>query len=261
MSPGMSAEMQSGKRADGRGAQQLRRIRIERGVLTHALGSALIRIGRTQVLCAATLDERAPVWLRGKGHGWVTAEYGMLPCAVPDRAARGRVSGRNFEIQRLIGRSLRAVVDLSALREWTITVDCDVLEADGGTRVASITGGWVALHEAFEKLRAQGKIPSNPIKGRVAAVSVALVNGVPLIDPTHPEDSAAQLDLNVVGTEDGRLVEVQGAAEGEPFAEEDLRKMIRTGRRGLARLFRAQDAALARAPRKGMPLLGGATGA
>jgi ribonuclease PH len=196
------------------------------------------------------------MWLRGRGHGWVTAEYGMLPASVPERAARGRTSGRTFEIQRLIGRGLRAVVDLAALGERTLMVDCDVLEADGGTRVASLTGGWVALHEACAMLREKGKLTGDPIKGQVAAVSVGLVDGSGMLDLSHKEDSRAQLDLNVVGLTDGRFVEVQGAAEGDPFEEAEMRKLIRIARRGLVQMHRAQQAALARPAAPGRPLVG-----
>jgi ribonuclease PH len=243
-------------RADGRGLARMRPVKIVRGVLMHAEGSAWIRLGRTQVLCAVTVDERVPGWMRGRGRGWVTAEYGMLPRSVPERAARGRTSGRSFEIQRLIGRGLRAVVDLARLGDRTLTVDCDVLEADGGTRVASLTGAWVALHEACARLLSQGKLTSDPIVSRVAAVSVGLVDGVGMLDLSHMEDSRAQLDLNVVGTGDGRFVEVQGAAEGAPFEESDLRALMRLARRGLAQMLRAQDLALARPAASGRPLVG-----
>lgn len=241
-------------RADGRTTTRIRPVKIVRGVVRHAAGSAWIRLGNTQVLCAATIDERIPHWLRGRGKGWVTAEYGMLPCSVPDRAARGRVSGRSFEIQRLIGRSLRAVVDLAALGERQIIIDCDVIDADGGTRVASITAGYVALHDCLESLRAARKIAKLPLKDRVAAVSVGLVDGLGMCDLSHHEDSRAQLDLNVVGTESGRLVEVQGAAEGDPFEEKDLQMLIRLSRRGLAAMFRAQEKALAAPARPGMEM-------
>jgi ribonuclease PH len=245
------------RRTDGRTLTRMRPVRIVRGVLTHAEGSAWIRLGRTQVLCAVTVEDRVPMWLRGRGHGWITAEYGMLPRSVPERAVRGRTSGRAFEIQRLIGRGLRAAVDLAALGERTLTIDCDVLEADGGTRVASLTGAWVALSDACAALRAQGKIASDPIKGQVAAVSVGLVDGVGMLDLSHKEDSRAQLDLNVVGMTDGRFVEVQGAAEGDPFEEAEMRKLIRIARRGLAQMHRAQQTALARPAAPGRPLIAG----
>ncbi len=241
-------------RADGRTTTRIRPVKIVRGVVRHAAGSAWIRLGNTQVVCAATVDERIPHWLRGRGKGWVTAEYGMLPCCVPERAARGRVSGRSFEIQRLIGRSLRAVVDLAALGERQIIVDCDVIDADGGTRVASITAGYVALHDCLENLRASKRIASLPLKDRVAAVSVGLVDGLGMCDLSHHEDSRAQLDLNVVGTLSGRLVEVQGAAEGEPFEEKDLHMLMRIARRGLSAMLRAQERALAAPAAPGMDL-------
>lgn len=245
------------RRADGRTATALRRVQIVRGVARLAEGSAWIRLGNTQVLCTVTVDERLPNWMRGtKGQGWISAEYGMLPRSVPERAARGRVSGRSFEIQRLIGRCLRAAVDLGAIGERMITVDCDVLDADGGTRVASITAGWVALYDCFERMRAARQIAANPLKGRVAAVSVGLVDGVGLLDLCHSEDSRAQVDLNIVGTAEGKLVEIQGAAEGEPFEESDVRQLMRIARRGLAGMFRAQDKAIARPSRPGIDLPG-----
>jgi ribonuclease PH len=250
----MSARPTPPFREDGRTPTRMRPIKIVRGVVRHAAGSAWIRLGDTQVVCAATVDERVPPWLRGKGKGWVTAEYGMLPCSVPERAARGRVSGRSFEIQRLIGRSLRAVVDLGVLGERQIMIDCDVLDADGGTRVASITAGYVALHDCLQRLHAAKRIPSIPLKDRVAAVSVGLVDGLGMLDLSHHEDSRAQLDLNVVGTKTGRLIEVQGAAEGDPFEEKDLTMMMRIARRGLQAMFRAQDKALAAPAARGMDL-------
>jgi ribonuclease PH len=234
----------------------MRPVKILRGVLFHAEGSAWIRLGRTQVLCAVTVEEKVPSWMRGKGRGWVTAEYGMLPRSVPDRAARGRTSGRTFEIQRLIGRGLRAGVDLRALGERTLTIDCDVLEADGGTRVASLTGAWVALHDACAALRERGRITSDPIRSQVAAVSVGLVDGVGMLDLSHLEDSRAQVDLNVVGTADGKFVEVQGAAEGDPFEESDIRSLLKIARRGLTQMLRAQKAALERPAAPGRLLAG-----
>jgi ribonuclease PH len=245
------------RRADGRTPAALRKVQIVRGVARLAEGSAWIRLGNTQVLCTVTVDERLPNWMRGsKGQGWITAEYGMLPRAVPERAARGRVSGRSFEIQRLIGRCLRAAVDLRAMGERMITVDCDVLDADGGTRVASITAAWVALYDCFERMRAAKQISGDPLKNRIAAVSVGLVDGVGLLDLCHTEDSRAQVDLNIVGTLEGKLVEIQGAAEGEPFEESDVRQLIRIARRGLAGMFRAQEKAIARPGRPGIDLPG-----
>jgi len=253
----MSAEQKNDvRRVDGRAATRLRPVRIVRGVLRHAEGSAWIRLGNTQVLCAVTVEEKVPSWMRGRGRGWVTAEYAMLPRSGVERTPRARVSGRSFEIQRLIGRSLRAATDLAALGERTLTVDCDVLEADGGTRVAAITAGWVALHEAFAWMRAAraGSLARDPLKARVAAVSVGLVDGTGLLDLCHEEDSRAQVDLNLVGTNDGRLVEIQGATEGEPFEEGHVRSLLRIGRRGLAGMFRAQERALARPPGRGIGL-------
>lgn len=254
---------QPGTRADGRAADKPRPVKIVRGVLRHAEGSALIRVGATQVLCAVTIEEKLPQWMRAggqRGRGWITAEYGMLPRSVPERVDRGRVSGRVFEIQRLVGRSLRAVFDLKALGERTFTIDCDVLEADGGTRVASVTGAWVALNDAIERLRADGRLSKSPDprRGRVAAVSVGLVEGIPLLDLCHAEDMRAQVDLNVIGSSDGRLVEIQGAAESEPFEEEEIPRMLKLARRGLEAMFKAQDRALASPPASpGKPLVGG----
>ena len=246
----MNAENGRDRRSDGRSPRQARPVKILRGVLRYPEGSAWIRLGETQVLCAVTVDERIPQWLRGRKHGWVTAEYGMLPRSVPERAPRGRVSGRSTEIQRLIGRCLRAAVDLERIPDLTLTVDCDVLEADGGTRVASITAAWVALADAFERMRERGRIAEDPLKGKVAGISVGLVGGVGMVDLAHAEDSRAQLDLNLVGTDDGRLVEIQGAAEGEPFDEAEMRGLLRLARRGLGAMFRAQEKACA-APRSG----------
>jgi ribonuclease PH len=225
----------------------MRPIKILRGLLRHAEGSAWIRVGNTQVLCAATVEEKLPAWLRGRGrgHGWVTAEYGMLPRSVPERIQRGRVSGRASEIQRLIGRSLRAAIDMERMPEVTMTVDCDVLEADGGTRVAAITAGWVAVYDALETLREDRRFAEDLLKGQLAAISVGLVDGVGMLDLSHPEDARAQVDLNVVGTADGRFVEVQGTAEGDPFDETQMKMLLRMARRGLARMFRAQERATA----------------
>lgn len=241
----MSAKSHQPARADGRTATRIRPVKILRGVLRYAEGSSWIRLGNTKVLCAVTVEERLPAWLRGRGHGWVTAEYGMLPRSVPDRIARNRVSGRASEIQRLIARSLRAVVDLEKMPEFTVTVDCDVLEADGGTRVAAITAGWVALYDAFAAMRADGYLDRDLMKGQVAAISVGLFAEGGLLDLSHVEDSNAQVDLNVVGTADGRFVEVQGTAEGDPFDEAQMKMMLRMARRGLARMFKAQERALA----------------
>jgi ribonuclease PH len=246
-------------RDDGRTDAKMRPVKIVRGVLKHAEGSSWIRLGGTQVLCAVTVEEKLPPWMRGQhGRGWITAEYGMLPRSVPERAARGRVSGRTFEIQRMIGRSLRAAIDLTLLGERTFTVDCDVLEADGGTRTASVTAAYVALSDAIDTLHATNRLSPKrePRLGRVAAVSVGLVDGRPVLDLCHHEDMRAQLDLNVVGSSNGKLVEIQGAAEGEPFEERDLPRMLRMARRGLRVMFLAQERALASPPAlPGRPLL------
>jgi ribonuclease PH len=208
-------------RPSQRQPDQLRPLVIERNFTRHAEGSVLIRMGDTQVLCTASVEENVPPFLRGKGQGWVTAEYGMLPRSTHTRSAReaakGKQSGRTQEIQRLIGRSLRAVVDLKALGERQITLDCDVLQADGGTRCASITGAWVALYEACEKLVAAGKLPENPVRDHVAAISVGIYKGTPVLDLDYPEDSDCDTDMNVVMTGSGGIVELQGTAEGEPF--------------------------------------------
>ncbi len=258
----MSAETVSGRaRADGRSAGRLRPVTIRRGVARLAEGSAWIRLGNTQVLCAVTVEEKLPPWMRSKGAhgggGWVTAEYAMLPRSVPERAPRGKTSGRSYEIQRLIGRCLRAAVDRRALGERTVIVDCDVLEADGGTRVAAITASWVALQDCFARMRAERRLAADPIRCQIAAVSVGLVDGEGLLDLCHEEDSRAQVDLNIVGTSDGRLVEIQGAAEGDPFEEKEIARLIRIARRGLKGMFRAQDRALVRGEVPGRLFEGG----
>jgi ribonuclease PH len=222
----------------------LRPIRIETDVMRNPEGSARISMGETTVLCAASIDEKVPHFLKGSGKGWVTAEYSMLPRSTNDRmareAARGKQSGRTMEIQRLIGRALRAVVDLASLGERTIVVDCDVLEADGGTRTASITGGCVALHQAFTWLVDQEKIRFHPMRELVGAVSVGIVGGTPTLDLCYIEDSRAQVDLNVVMTGDGRYVEVQGTAEESPFTPEELGTMLSLAQAGLKDVDRAQ---------------------
>lgn len=236
------------KRHDGRSPDELRRVNIERGYLPHAEGSCLIEMGNTRVLCAATVEERLPPWLRGAGRGWVTAEYSMLPRSTTQRTSRevqsGRPSGRTQEIQRLIGRSLRAVVDFAALGERTITLDCDVLIADGGTRTASITGSWIALADAVRALRDSGVIGRDALLDHVAAVSVGVVDGVPVVDLDYEEDVSAGVDMNLVMTGDGRYVEVQGTAEGEPFAREHLEALLGLGESGIRALIDAQRAAL-----------------
>ncbi len=237
------------RRHDGRAPDQLRPVRITRGYTVHAEGSVLIEFGLTRVLCTASVEERVPPHKKGSGEGWVTAEYGMLPRATHTRsdreAARGKQSGRTQEIQRLIGRSLRAVFDLSALGERTITLDCDVLQADGGTRTAAITGAWVAAHDAVHQLLAEGKLQRNPILHPVAAVSVGIVNGVPVLDLDYLEDAGCETDMNVVMTGAGRFVELQGTAEGEPFGREDLQQLLTLADGGIQQLIAMQRAALA----------------
>jgi len=236
-------------RNGGRAADALRPLRIERGYTKHAEGSVLVAFGATQVLCTASVEEKVPPHKRGSGQGWVTAEYGMLPRATHTRsdreAARGKQSGRTQEIQRLIGRSLRAVFDLSALGERSITLDCDVLQADGGTRTAAITGAFVAAHDAVSWLLAQGRIAASPIRDHVAAISVGLLDGVPLLDLEYSEDSTCDTDMNVVMTGAGAYVEVQGTAEGAAFTRTQMDSLLMLAERGIAELVAAQRAALA----------------
>jgi ribonuclease PH len=235
-------------RTGGRKADQLRPVRLTRGYTKHAEGSVLVEFGETKVLCTASVEGRVPGFLRDKGQGWVTAEYGMLPRATHTRgdreAARGKQSGRTQEIQRLIGRALRAVIDLRALGENTLHVDCDVLQADGGTRTASITGAFVAVHDALGWMLAKGMIPALPVKDFVAAVSVGLYQGNPVLDLDYAEDSACQTDMNVVMTGAGRFVEVQGTAEGDPFARAELDRLLELAGRGIAELVAQQRRAL-----------------
>lgn len=236
-------------RADGRRPDELRPVQIVTGYLPWAEGSALISLGETQVLCAATVEDRQPQFLRGTGSGWVTAEYGMLPRSTvqrtPREAAAGRPSGRTQEIQRLIGRALRAVTNLDILGERTFTLDCDVLKADGGTRTAAITGAYVALHQAFQKLVAEGKLSSVPMSTPVAATSVGIVEGEALLDLCYEEDARAQVDFNVVMTGDGRFVEVQGTAEHEPFTRKEMDRLLSLAEAGIRELVSAQQRALA----------------
>ena len=236
-------------RSGGRAPDALRPLRMERAYTKHAEGSVLIAFGATQVLCTASVEEKVPPHKRGSGEGWVTAEYGMLPRATHTRsdreAARGKQSGRTQEIQRLIGRSLRAVFDLSALGERTITLDCDVLQADGGTRTAAITGAFVAAHDAVSWLLAQGRIAQSPIREHVAAISVGLMNHVPLLDLEYVEDSTCDTDMNVVMTGAGAYVEVQGTAEGAAFTRKQMDALLMLAERGIADLVKAQKAALA----------------
>ena len=240
----MTIEAQSNRRSDGRLPDELRPVELTLGVQKWAEGSCLIKVGGTEVLCAATIEDKTPPHLRGKGTGWVTAEYSMLPRATSERnireAAKGKLGGRTHEIQRLVGRSLRGVVDLGKLGERTITVDCDVLNADGGTRTASITGGWVAMAAA---MRTYGM--ERCLIGRVAAVSVGIVDGVTCLDLDYSEDSKAEVDFNVVSTDAGRYVELQGTAEGKAFERSDMDRMLDLANGGLEKLFAAQAEALA----------------
>ncbi len=235
-------------RPSGRSAHELRQLTITRHYTHHAEGSVLVEFGHTKVLCTASVEEKVPGFLRGKGQGWVTAEYGMLPRSTHTRsdreAARGKQSGRTQEIQRLIGRSLRAVTDLAALGERQITLDCDVLQADGGTRCASITGAYVALHDAVGKLVAEGKLAASPLHDFVAAVSVGLVNGEPALDLDYEEDSSCDTDMNVVMTGSGGMVEVQGTAEGAPFSRAQLDLLLELAGIGINQIIAAQNAAL-----------------
>jgi ribonuclease PH len=237
-------------RSGGRQADALRPVRITRAYTRHAEGSVLVEFGDTKVLCTASVEAKVPGFLRGQGRGWVTAEYGMLPRATHTRgdreAARGKQSGRTQEIQRLIGRALRSVVELGALGEHSIQIDCDVLQADGGTRTASITGAFVALHDALTWMRGKGMIASLPVRDFVAAVSVGLHEGRAVLDLDYAEDSACQTDMNVVMTGAGRFVEVQGTAEGEPFAREELDKLLALAARGISELIAHQRKALGR---------------
>ncbi len=240
----MTIGAQSLKRADGRLPVDLRPVSLTLGVQKWAEGSCLIKLGGTEVLCAATIEDKVPPHLRGKGTGWVTAEYSMLPRATSGRSIRestkGKVGGRTFEIQRLVGRSLRGVVDMAKLGERTITIDCDVLNADGGTRTASITGGWVALAAALTTYGME-----RCIIGRVAAVSVGIIDGVTCLDLDYSEDSRAEVDFNVVSTDAGRYVELQGTAEGKPYGREDVDRMLDMAAVGLERLFAVQAETLA----------------
>jgi ribonuclease PH len=236
-------------RPNNRTADQVRPIKITRNYTAYAEGSVLVEFGNTKVLCNATIEETVPRWLKGQGKGWVTAEYGMLPRATHSRtrreAASGKQGGRTMEIQRLIARSLRAVVDLQAMGEFMITVDCDVIQADGGTRTASISGASVAMADAFQHLIKQGKLKKNPMKGHVAAVSVGILGDEILCDLEYVEDSAADTDMNVVMTEDGRMIEVQGTAEGEPFTHDQLFDLLAVAKKGIADIVTAQKLALA----------------
>jgi ribonuclease PH len=239
-------------RPDGRASDELRPITFERDFTEQADGSVLVRFGRTVVLCTATIDEDVPRWMRGKGKGWVTAEYGMLPGSSGERigreAAKGKQSGRTQEIQRLIGRSLRAVCDMAALGERQVVVDCDVLQADGGTRTASITGGYLALHDALTRAVQRGAIGAHPLREACAAVSVGIVGGEPLLDLPYVEDAGAEVDMNVVMTESGRFIEVQGTAEGLAFTRGELDELLALAEKGITELVGLQHQLLAEPP-------------
>jgi ribonuclease PH len=236
-------------RPSKRAPDELRPVALERAVARYAEGSCLVSFGNTKVLCTASLEEKGPPWLRGSGKGWVTAEYAMLPRATHERTRRevvsGRPSGRTQEIQRLIGRSLRAVVNLPAIGERQIVIDCDVLQADGGTRTASITGAWVALHDCFAWMQSRSIISVNPLREPVAAVSCGIYRGTPLLDLDYAEDSAAETDANFVITGSGGLVEVQGTAEGKPFSEDEFLNLLRLARSGIDRLVALQKQTVA----------------
>jgi len=231
-------------RPSGRSADQMRNISMELGFSKYAEGSCFIKFGDTHVLCTATLEDKAPSFLRGSGKGWVTGEYGMLPRSTHGRmgreAARGKQSGRTQEIQRLVGRSLRAAVDLEALGECQIRIDCDVIQADGGTRTASISGGYVALYQCFQKMVVDGKLKTIPIKHEIAAISCGVYKGQPVLDLDYDEDSNAETDANFVMTGAGKIIEVQGTAEEEPFSEEELLRMMRLARMGIEQITKLQ---------------------
>ncbi|NRP10909.1 MULTISPECIES: ribonuclease PH [unclassified Marinobacterium] len=238
-------------RPSGRQPDQMRDVKVTRNFTMHAEGSVLIEFGNTKVLCNASVTRGVPRWLRGSGSGWVTAEYGMLPRATNSRtdreASRGKQSGRTLEIQRLIGRSLRAAIDLDKLGENTITIDCDVLQADGGTRTASITGSYIALIDAINELKKDknGALKGNPIKNQVAAISVGIYKGQAVLDLDYAEDSTAETDMNVVMTETGGFVEVQGTAEGAPYTQDELNQMLTLAKKGIEELTAIQKASLA----------------
>ncbi len=231
-------------RPSKRAPDELRAVSLERNVARYAEGSCLVKFGETHVLCTASLEEKAPPWLRGSGKGWVTAEYAMLPRATAERTRRestsGKPSGRTQEIQRHIGRSLRSVVDLGQLAERQITLDCDVIQADGGTRTAAITGAWVALHECVQWMKSRSIITGNPLRDHVAAISCGIVKGTPVIDLDYAEDSTAETDANFVMTGSGGLVEIQGTAEGKPFSEEELLALLKLAKNGIGTLVSMQ---------------------
>lgn len=236
------------RRSDGRAPDELRPLVIEPNFLKYAEGSALISVGNTRVLCAASIEEKVPPWMRGRGTGWVTAEYAMLPRATNERTQResskGKVGGRTHEIQRIIGRALRAVVSLERLGERSIWVDCDVLQADGGTRTAALTGAYVALHLALARVFSPTDVKTWPLDAAVAATSVGIVNGVPMLDLAYDEDSTAHVDMNVAMTDTGRFVEIQGTAEASPFTRDELDRMLALAASGIDHLFEAQRSVL-----------------
>lgn len=248
----MTGLRSDGLRADGRKTDELRLAEFQRDFTVFAPGSVLVSMGRTRVLCTASIEDRVPPWMRGTGKGWVTAEYSLLPGSTAERvsreAAKGKQSGRTQEIQRLIGRSLRSVCDMVALGEMQITVDCDVLQADGGTRTASICGAYVALHDALTRLIQKGTLRTNPLTEAVAAVSVGVVDGVCMLDLPYEEDSRAEVDMNVVMTSSGRYIEVQGTAEGMPFTKGELDEMLSLAEHGIAQLLDLQTEVLAVPP-------------
>lgn len=235
-------------RPSKRAPDELRAVSLERHVARYAEGSCLVKFGETHVLCTASLEEKAPPWLRGSGKGWVTAEYSMLPRATAERTRRestsGKQSGRTQEIQRLIGRSLRSVVDLTQLAERQITLDCDVLQADGGTRTAAITGAWIALHDCIAWMKSRSIITGNPLRDHLAAISCGIVKGTPVIDLDYAEDSTAETDANFVMTGSGGLVEIQGTAEGKPFSEDELMALLRLAKAGIGSLVSLQKSVI-----------------
>ncbi len=235
-------------RPSGRALDEMRTVKFTRNYTKHAEGSVLVEFGDTKVLCTASIDERVPPFLRGKGSGWVTAEYGMLPRSTNTRmgreAARGKQGGRTVEIQRLIGRSLRACVDMQALGERQIVIDCDVIQADGGTRTASISGGYVALCDAVNTLLKDKKLDANPLHGQIASVSVGIYNGAPVLDLDYPEDSNAETDMNVIMNDDGQFIEVQGTAEGHAFSRDEMNSMLELAEKGINEIIDAQNTAM-----------------
>ncbi|MBK8452694.1 MAG: ribonuclease PH [Thiofilum sp.] len=235
-------------RPSGRNPDALRTVRFTRHYTCHAEGAVLVEFGNTKVLCTASVEERIPSFLKGKGQGWITAEYGMLPRATSTRtqreAAKGKQSGRTMEIQRLIGRALRSIVNLEALGEVQITIDCDVLQADGGTRTASISGAYVALCDAIQKLMSNGKVKTNPLHGQIASVSVGIFSGVPVLDLDYAEDSNAETDMNVVMNEAGQFIEIQGTAEGHAFRRDELDTLLALAEKGIQEIMQLQREAL-----------------